>query len=335
MLGKLRKISVLLREMGIIKTYKAVYNSIHIIFRKKVLRKDFVIKRIHNYKMWLPISNEAIKGIAPALIAYGVREEDQLLVIKNELRQGMRVLDIGANIGYYSLLLESIVGSSGKVYSIEPSSENFKLLKTNIALNNKEDVIEAIHAGVSDNIGSNTLHLSEHSNSHSFFDNTRHPRKTSDNSGFDTEEVNMISIDSFTEDKGPIHFVRMDVEGFEVKVFCGMNSFIENSNHEIKILFEVHRSRYDDNEFNMRKELTRLFDAGFIPKTLIAKPLLKSKPWGLHPFSERGYSPKFTIRTDGFKRGFYSNISNNDVLDYVCSIGCVRALLLCRKSKDK
>ena len=47
MLGKLRKISVLLREMGIIKTYKAVYNSIHIIFRKKVLRVNGGVKVYH------------------------------------------------------------------------------------------------------------------------------------------------------------------------------------------------------------------------------------------------------------------------------------------------
>ncbi|MBN2483464.1 MAG: FkbM family methyltransferase [Candidatus Omnitrophica bacterium] len=249
--------------------------------------------------------------------------------MKEELKEGMRVLDIGANIGYYSLLLASIVGPTGKVYSIEPSSQNFRLLKENIALNHAENIVDVFHMGVSDKVSSENLYLSIHSNSHSFFRGTLHSKKTEKGEG-ETEPVEMTDVDSFVKGKEPIHFIRMDVEGFEVKVFQGMKSFIENSSNEIKILFEVHRSRYDEKDFNMREQLTRLFKLGFVPKTLIAKPLLKSKPYGIYPFSERGYSPDFLIPTDGFQRGYYTNISQNDVLDYVCSLGCVRALLLVR-----
>lgn len=278
--------------------------------------------------MKLPI-DEKEKGIAKALILFGVREEDQLLVLKNEVQLGMVVLDIGANIGYYTLLLESLVGPQGKVYAYEPSCENFNILKENIKLNNKENVIEVFHAGISDKVGSETLYLSEQSNVHNFITPYR-PKLKGKSGEVDVEEVDMFDIDTLTKDKRPVNLIRMDTEGYEVKVFRGMKSFVKQTDHEIKILFEVHRSRYDDNEFNMRKELTWLFQSGFIPKVLIAKPLLKSKPWGLYPFSERGYRPDFMIKTASYKRGYYTNISNEDVLDYVCSIGCVRALLLCR-----
>ena len=320
-----------LKKMGIKKALRAIINLHYICFYRYVLKKDFMIKRIHNYKMKLPIDEEGIKGIATPLLLYGVREEDQLLIIKEELQRGMTVLDIGANIGYYTLLLESLVGVEGKVYAIEPSSENINLLTENIKLNNKEDIIEVFHAAVSDKVGSKMLRISEHANSHSFFDNALHPRFTANSREPIVEKVDTIDVDTFVENKNPINFIRMDVEGYEAKIFQGMHSFVKQSDHEIKILFEVHRSRYDDNEFNMRKELMWFFQAGFIPKTLIAKPLLESKPYGLHPFSERGYSPEFVIKTDGFKRGYYTNILNDDVLDYVCSIGCVRALLLCRE----
>ena len=63
-------------------------------------------------------------------------------------RNSRRVLDIGGNIGYCALLLGSIVGSKGKVYSIEPSSENFELLNENISLNKMEAIIETFHFSV-------------------------------------------------------------------------------------------------------------------------------------------------------------------------------------------
>ena len=335
MIDKLIKISNLIRTVGIHKTWNAVYYRLYMYFTRKVLNKDFIIKPVLEYKMKLPIDEAGMKGIAFPLAVYGVREEDQLLIIREELHPGMRVLDIGGNIGYYALLLGSIVGSKGKVYSIEPSSENFELLNENISLNKMEATIETFHAGISDAAGTDFLYLSEQSNSHSFFDTTNYPKYEANGSEHSVEKIDMIDIDTFVKDRGPIHFIRMDIEGFEVMAFRGMKSFIENSNHDIKILFEVHRSRYDDGKFNMKIELRRLFEAGFIPKTLIAKPLLESKPWGLDPFLKKGYFPDYVIKTDRLERGYYTNISNADAIDYVCSIGCVRALLLTRNGKIK
>jgi len=335
MINKLIKIANLAKTVGIHKTWSAVYYRLYMYFTQKVLNKDFIIKRILEYKMKLPIDEEGMKGIAFPLAVYGLREEDQLLIVREELHRGMRVLDIGGNIGYYALLLGSIVGPEGKVYSFEPSSENFKLLNENIHLNKMETTIETFHAGISDRVGSDFLYLSEQSNSHSFFDTTNYPKNQVNGSEPCVEKIDMIDIDTIVKDRGPIHFIRMDIEGFEVMAFRGMRSFLENSDHEIKILFEVHRSRYDDDEFNMKKELRRLFEAGFIPKTLIAKPLLESKPWGLDPFLKKGYAPNFMIKTDRLERGYYTNISNTDTIDYVCSIGCVRALLLTRNGKIK
>jgi len=333
MISKLIKISKLARTVGFHKTWGAIYYRLYMYFTKNLLNKDYIIKPILEYKMKLPIDEEGLKGIAFPLAVYGVREEDQLLIIREELHAGMRVLDIGGNIGYYALLLGSIVGREGKVYSFEPSSENFKLLNENIQLNKMEATVETFHAGISDRVGSDFLHLSEQSNSHSFFDTTNYPKYKKNGSEPCIEKINMIDIDTIVKDKAPIHFIRMDIEGFEVMAFRGMRSFLENTDHEIKILFEVHRSRYDDDKFNMKKELKRLFDAGFMPKILIAKPLLESKPWGLDPFLKKGYAPNFVIKTDRLERGYYTNISNTDTIDYVCSIGCVRALLLTRNAQ--
>jgi len=57
-------------------------------------------------------------------------------VIKNTIKNGQIVLDIGANIGYYTLLFSKLVGNSGKVFSFEPEPNNFNILKINVLKNN-------------------------------------------------------------------------------------------------------------------------------------------------------------------------------------------------------
>jgi hypothetical protein len=62
-------------------------------------------------------------------------------VFVSHLREGMTVMDVGANLGLYSLLISRAVGPSGKVYAFEPVPEIFARLKEHIALNNATNVI--------------------------------------------------------------------------------------------------------------------------------------------------------------------------------------------------
>ena len=70
-------------------------------------------------------------------------------VFARKLRPGMHVLDIGANIGYYTFLAASIVGPSGKVWAIEPNSKNVAFLLATRARNGFGH-IEIIQAAASD-----------------------------------------------------------------------------------------------------------------------------------------------------------------------------------------
>jgi FkbM family methyltransferase len=72
--------------------------------------------------------------------------------VLDTLRSGDTFVDLGANIGYYSLLASRRVSESGRVYSIEASPSIFERLKENIARNNVAN-ITAIHAIVSDKEG--------------------------------------------------------------------------------------------------------------------------------------------------------------------------------------
>ena len=318
----------LIKAKGFFGASCAIINKLNCIFHHRILKQDLIKRKIHDYNMFLPIDKVRGKGIGSALAIYGIREEDQFFILKNNIKKDIRILDIGGNIGYYALLLASLAGDKCKIFAVEPSGDNIELLKKNVELNGKSDIIDVYHMGMGNQEGTQQLFLSQYSNLHGFFDETKMLREENH-----TENVEMKSIDSFTKDKLPIDFIRMDVEGFEVKVFQGMHEFVENSTNEIGILFEVHRSRYDNDEFNMRKELSYLLDQGFIPEALSAKPLLDEKPWGKDVFSKRGYTPDRVIKEIGFERGYYTNLKNEDVLDYVCEIGCVRALFLNRPAR--
>jgi FkbM family methyltransferase len=62
------------------------------------------------------------------------------------LKQGSNVIDIGANIGYYSLLSLYLVGEKGKVYSFEASPLIYNQLEHNLALNKVKNVYASSNA---------------------------------------------------------------------------------------------------------------------------------------------------------------------------------------------
>lgn len=83
--------------------------------------------------------------------------------VRDTLRAGDTFIDIGANIGYYSLLASRIVSNTGHVYSIEASPSIFQHLEGNIVRNHVQNVT-AIHSIVSDKVGHNPFWLASDAN---------------------------------------------------------------------------------------------------------------------------------------------------------------------------
>ena len=93
------------------------------------------------------------------ILYFGVWEPDVSRVIEQNLSAGDVFVDIGANIGYDTLLASSRVGATGKVVSIEASPRTFALLQRNLAANPSSSNVRAVNAAVSDKPG--TLDLYE------------------------------------------------------------------------------------------------------------------------------------------------------------------------------
>lgn len=156
-------------------------------------------------------------------------EKAETLFWKSLIKDNDIILDIGANIGYYSLMASKRI-KSGKIYAFEPVKQTYAKLIKNIELNNfqnivpvnkavsnKEDIIEIY---VADNKNTGTSSITNHAH----FSGEKQP-------------VVAIPIDSFVrENKIPkVDIIKIDVEGAESLVIEGMQETLIKFNPYILI----------------------------------------------------------------------------------------------------
>ena len=283
-------------------------------------------RKIHDYRMLLDLTDQ---GISRELWLAQSREKEHIIMLKAALEPGMSVLDIGANIGYYSVMMGRLVGDQGKVYAVEPSASNFDLLKINLGLNGLNELVETFNVGISNETGEGDFFESERSNWHTFYPQVHTGTETESLVGGKSIRVPVITIPEFLKGKRSIDLIRMDVEGFEVEILTGLLPLLEDESFGPKILFEVHQPRYDDNEHDMRGILGAMFEAGYRVETLASNHHTNG---GAEVFRAKGYEADEVIKTDFQRRGMFSGVSNADALEFMCDSDFVRAALLTRES---
>jgi len=156
-------------------------------------------------------------------------EEYETSVVKKFIKKGDVVLDVGANIGYYTLIFAKLVGDKGKVFAFEPDPDNFNLLKKNVAINGYKNVI-LIPKAVSSKSERVRLNIdNENKSGHSIIQTDRNQEYI---------EIDSICLDDYFVDyDGKVNFVKMDIEGFEGEAIRGMTSILRNSD-KIGIMME-------------------------------------------------------------------------------------------------
>ena len=144
-------------------------------------------------------------------------------VFEENVKSGNCVLDIGANVGYFTLLAARLVGPTGKVYAFEPEPSNYDVLVKNLGLNGYENV-DAIPMAVSSEKGEAQLIISALDSGFHSLAHLNLPERGS-------VSVETITIDSFLEERGWPHvdFVKMDIEGWEVAALDGMGQFFQRT----------------------------------------------------------------------------------------------------------
>lgn len=162
----------------------------------------------------------------------GYYEKEPSENFKSFVKRGDVVLDVGANIGYYSLLASDLVGPKGQVISFEPVKITFcRLLFNTFGLDN----VEAHQSACGNKNGVETIY--NFGNACSAGSRMSGP---ADGHKFTKEEVSMIGLDGFLGNTR-VDVAKIDVEGYEINVLKGMENIIKN-NPGILLFVEVSKN---------------------------------------------------------------------------------------------
>jgi len=136
------------------------------------------------------------------------------------VKPGMTVLEIGANIGFFTLLFSRLSGETGRVIAFEPDPGNFRLLKKNIKANGRKNTV-CVGKAVSNETGTGRLFRSEeHHGDHRIFDSP---------DGRNSVAIETVAIDDYLTKGTTVDFIKMDIQGAEYSALLGMEKTIQNS----------------------------------------------------------------------------------------------------------
>jgi FkbM family methyltransferase len=145
-------------------------------------------------------------------LADGTYEADELDRFLSRVRPGHTVVDVGANIGIWSVLLSRAVGEEGRVIAFEPSPRNVDLLRLNLERNRCHNV-EVVQAAVGRTKGSGSLDTASPGASH----------RMAQGSIIGDTDVDIVSLDDYVDLHGlRVDALKIDIEGYEPEAIAGM-----------------------------------------------------------------------------------------------------------------
>ena len=167
------------------------------------------------------------------LFIYGYYEKNETDYWLKRSKNAKIIVDIGANVGYYSLIAsKNVQRNKGRIYAFEPVSKTFSRLSENILLNkidcishyqkavSNENSSIKINVGNDQNWGMSSINFHEHLSS-------------------ETEIISCETLDNFCKSANiaQVDLIKIDVEGAEYNVLKGMQKTIED--HKPEVLIEV------------------------------------------------------------------------------------------------
>ncbi len=238
------------------------------------------IVEVQGSKMYVNLE-KAPPAMRMALQGYAtnrVHEKETTELFKRIVKPGNVVLDLGANIGYFTLLAAKLVGSKGKVYSFEPEPMNFYYLKKNAEINSYTQ-INPFQKAVSNEKGITKLFICPYDSGHhtmNQYEGISSYRPDFKNKGKRSVEIETVVMDDFFEGREQeIDVVKMDVEGAELLALSGMDNILKK-NQKIKMIVEffpllINKMGSDPKELIKRFLYNYNFSISVIPDDYDAK----------------------------------------------------------------
>ncbi len=193
-------------------------------------------------------------SLAPHLLMNGFWEMWVTQAIVDYVKPGMRCFDIGANFGYFTLLLSELVGDKGGVDAYEPQVGVRESLMKSIDVNGFKPRVDTYFCAASDETGYSKLYVQS----------TQLGSAALTQSGGLHDQGGVVATSRLDDQhSGPVDFVKIDVQGHELRVLDGMKKMIERS-PRIAIAMEFTPGEHE----SPRAQLEKISSYGLTIKTI-------------------------------------------------------------------
>jgi FkbM family methyltransferase len=193
------------------------------------------------YKLYLDTRDS---GLCAHLMLDGFWEMGLTMHMARTVRAGMTAIDVGANFGYYTILLGALVGDTGHVFAVEPAPATAALMRRSVELNGFQKfttVVEAA-AGASES-AERLLHVPP-----------REPKNAQlvasadvvDSAGGTVHRVAELRLDALLADRRRVDYVKIDAEGAEEAVVAGTLATLRRDRPALVLEFNAARARDPD-----------------------------------------------------------------------------------------
>ena len=173
-------------------------------------------------------------------LAMGLYEAETTRVLRESVKPGMTVLDVGANIGYFSLMAARFTGENGRVWAFEPVPTMLEILNLNVRNNALQNIITVIPQAVSNVPGTTAMYVNAMASGwSSLYGEASATLPPEIRAQQERIEIGCITLDDWAaQHKWPtVDLIKMDIEGAEKQALEGMIQ-LSRKNARLKLIIE-------------------------------------------------------------------------------------------------
>ncbi|HXQ90009.1 MAG TPA: FkbM family methyltransferase [Acidimicrobiales bacterium] len=176
-------------------------------------------------------------AISPWIVLDGLWETHVTAWLQQTLQPGQVFVDVGANVGYFTLLGAQLVGPGGRVVAVEAHPGLAELLRRNVIMNGLYGYVTTWHRAAWSSTTSVQLHQRLNFSGASSVGAIGSEALGRLGDSEEMVEVQAVPLDDLLEGLPPVDVLKMDIEGAELQAFTGLSRTLEAS-PKISVMFE-------------------------------------------------------------------------------------------------